>query len=267
MSELQFAVASKPRRSPGPLISTALFIKRTLYHIRNNAMGLVFEAVLSPAIMMFIFTFLFSGAIAGSLSEYIQYLLPGFILVTVVPMTVYSGSTICTDISKGVYHRFRTMPFWQPAPLFGAILADGVRYVLALVSVILVGMNLGFRPEDGARGIVLAALYVLLFTYSVSWVFAYIGNLAKQAETVSGTSMMLIYPLLFASNVLVDPATMPRWLQVIVEINPISIAVTLTRGLLHGNASAFGLATGLGVCLLMIAIFAPLTIWVYLKKQ
>lgn len=97
--------------------------------------------------------------------------------------------------------------------------------------------------------------------------FSLIGNVAKQPETVSGTSMMLVYPLLFASNVLVDTSTMPRWLQVAVDMNPISAAVALTRGLFHGTADAVDLAAGIGVGLLLIVIFAPLTIYVYLKRQ
>ncbi len=267
MSYRQTSAARIPRQSPGALAATALFMRRTLHHMRNNSFGLLVEAVLSPIVMLAIFAFLFGGAIAGSLSGYLQYLLPGILVLTVVPMTVYSGTTLCTDMAKGVYHRFRTMPFWQPSALFGSVAADGLRYAAALLAVLATGLALGFRPEGGVAGAVSAAGYVLLFAYSVSWVFALIGNLAKQPETVSGTSMMLVYPLLFASNVLVDTSTMPRWLQAIVEANPISVAVALTRGLFHGTASAADLAAGIGICLLLIAVFAPLAIYVYVKRN
>lgn len=267
MSLTQTSGASKPRKSPSALVATVLFMRRTLHRIRNNGLGLVVEAVLSPIIMLLIFTFLFSGAIAGSLSGYIQYLLPGILVLTVVPITVYTGTTLCTDIAKGVYYRLRTIPFWQPAAIFGSVIADGFRYLVVLLTVLTVGLVLGFQPEGGVVGAVLASIYVLFFAYTGSWVFAFIGNLAKQPETVSGTSMMLVYPLLFASNVLVDTSTMPRWLQVIVDVNPISVAVTLTRGLFHGTANAADLAAGIGVCLLLIALFVPLTIYVYLKRQ
>lgn len=204
---------------------------------------------------------------AGSVSGYMQYLLPGVLILTVVPMTVYSGTTLCTDIAKGVYRRFRTMPFWQPAALFGAIIADGLRYLAALITVLGAGLALGFRPGGGVAGAVLAAGYVLFFAYSVSWVFALIGNRVKLPETVSGTSMMIVYPLLFASSVLVDTSTMPRWLQAAVDLNPISIAVALTRRLLHGTANAADLAAGIGVGLVLIAVFAPLSITVYLRRS
>lgn len=258
--------ASKPVRSPSILAATVLFMRRTLNNIGNNGFGLAMEAVISPIIMLLIFTFLFGGAIAGSTTEYIQYLLPGILVLTVVPMTVYSGTTLCTDLSKGVYHRFRTMPFWQPAAIFGSVVADGLRYVIALLVVLAMGLLLGFRPGNGIMGAVSASVYVLFFAYSVSWVFALIGIVAKRAETISGTSMMFMYPLLFASNVLVDSSTMPRWLQVAIDLNPISVAVSLTRGLLHGTANASDLATGIGVGLVLIVVFAPLTVYFYLRR-
>lgn len=267
MSMTPFNESRKSRRSPSGPTAIMLFMRRTLYHMKNNFFGLAVETVLSPIIMLLIFTFLFSGAIAGSVSGYIQYLLPGILVLTVVPMTVYSGTTLCTDISKGIYHRFRTMAFWQPAALFGPVIADGVRYLAAMFSVLIMGFVLGFRPDGGLVGAVLAAVYVLFFAYSISWVFALIGNVVKKPETVSGTSMMLVYPLLFASSVLVDPSTMPRWLQAVVDMNPISVAVVLTRGLFHGTANAADLTAGVGVCLILIVIFVPMTISVYSKRQ
>jgi ABC-2 type transport system permease protein len=217
--------------------------------------------------MLLIFTFLFGGAIAGSTETYIQFLLPGILILTVVPMTVYSGTTLCQDISKGVYHRFRTMPFWQPASVLGSLLTDGFRYTIALLVTIGMGTLLGFRPEGGINGMVTAVLYVLLFAFSVSWIFSLIGIVAKRPETVSGSSMMIIYPLMFASNILVDASTMPRWIQVLVEINPVSIAVSTVRVLMNGTASPANLLIGFGLCLLLLGIFVPLTFYLYLTKN
>ncbi|MFC4303998.1 ABC transporter permease [Cohnella boryungensis] len=255
------------RRGAGSLTASAWFMRRTLYQMTNNGFGLVVEAVLSPIVMLLIFAFLLGGAMAGSVAAYVQYLLPGILVLTVVPMTVYTGTTLCTDISKGVYHRFRTMPFWQPAAVLGSIAAESLRYLVSLLVILTMGFALGFRPDGGAAGTAAAALYVLYFACAVSWVFAWIGNTVKRPETVSGTSMMLVYPLLFASSVLVDTSTMPGWLKTATDLNPISIAVNLTRELLHGTADAADLAAGIGVGLLLIAIFAPLTVYAYLRRQ
>jgi len=253
-------------RRPGRLAVTALFMRRSLHHLGNNAYGFVFEAV-GPVVMLLIFAFLFGGAMAGSVKAYVQFLLPGILLLAVVPMTVTSGATLCSDIAQGVYQRFRTMPFWQPAAVLGLIAADGVRYLAGLAAVLGAGFALGFRPEGGAAGTVLAAAYTVFFAYCVSWVFAWIGNIAKRPETVSGSSMMILYPLLFASSVLVDTATMPRWLQAVVNANPISMAVALTRGLFHGNAGAGELAAGIGAGLVIAAVFMPLTMRAYVRRQ
>ncbi len=217
--------------------------------------------------MLVIFNYLFGGAIAGSTENYIQFLLPGVLVLTVVPMTVYSGTTIALDISKGVNNRFRTMPFWQPAAIFGPLVTDGLRYAVAVCAALAMGILLGFRPEGGILGTSLAILFVLFFAFSVSWVFSMIGVIVKKPETVSGSSMIFIYPLLFASNILVDTSTMPKWIQVVVDLNPVSIASTTVRELMSGSASVSEIAAGIVVCLLILIVFVPLTVYLYMTKN
>jgi ABC-2 type transport system permease protein len=230
IDEALFSHKSVPRKQ-NAIAAIRIFIWRTLQNTKNNLFSYVMEAMLGPVIMLLIFTYLFGGAIAGSTKEYIQFLLPGILVLTVVPMTVYSGTTLCQDITKGVYNRFRTMPFWQPASIIGPLMTDGIRYTIAILSTMFTGLLLGYRPDGGVLGIVLSVLYIIFFAFSVSWIFSMIGVLAKRPETVSGSSMIFVYPLLFASNILVDSATMPKWIQVLVELNPISVATTTTRGL------------------------------------
>ncbi|MCR8843545.1 ABC transporter permease [Paenibacillus sp. SC116] len=260
-----FSGNSKPV-SPKAFTAIRIFVWRTWKHTSNNLFVYGMDVALSPILTLLIFTYLFGGAIAGSTTAYLQYFLPGFLLLTILPMTVYSGTTLCQDIVKGVYNRFRTMPFWQPATMIGSVLMDGLRYTSAALVSFCVGMLLGFRPEGGALGAIMALLFIVCFAFSVSWIFSMMGVLVKKPETVSGTSMMLMYPLLFASNILVDPDTMPDWMGVIVGLNPISIAATTARGLMHGTASTSDIAAGVGVCLLLLVLFVPLTIYFYMKK-
>ncbi|MCF1675041.1 MAG: ABC transporter permease, partial [Tetragenococcus koreensis] len=255
-----------PSKRTSAFKATRTFMWRTVQNSKNNLMGHFIEAVLSPVIMLLIFGYLFGGAIAGSITAYIQFLLPGVLIITVVPLTVYSGTTICLDITKGVYNRFKTMPFWQPASILGPLITDGIRYIIALLSALFTGIIMGFRPEGGIVGTILAMLFIIFFAFSISWIFATIGVIAKRPETVSGSSMIIIYPLMFASNILVDSATMPRWVQVIVNLNPISIVTTSVRGLMSGTATTAEIAGGIAICMLFIAIFAPLTIYLYLSK-
>ncbi|UED73717.1 ABC transporter permease [Brevibacillus sp. DP1.3A] len=243
-----------------------IFMWRTWQNTQNNFFTFCMDAILSPVMMLLIFTYLFGGAIAGSTASYLQFFLPGVLVLTIIPMTVYSGTTICQDIAKGVYNRFRTMPFWQPASVIGPLLTDGLRYSVAILVAFGTGMLLGFRPEGGIVGAVLAILYIIFFAFSVSWIFSMIGILAKRSETVSGSSMFFVYPLLFASTIFVDSSTMPKWMGTIVNLNPISIAVGTVRGLMGGTANLSDLMVGIGLCLLLIGIFAPLTMRLYLTK-
>lgn len=254
-------------KSANPLKATSTFMWRTVQNTKNNLFGYVIETALSPIIMLLIFSYMFGGAIAGSTNEYIQFLLPGILVLTVVPLTVYSGTSICLDITKGVYNRFRTMPFWQTASILGPLITDTVRYAIALLSALTAGFLLGFRPEGGLLGTLLATLFIVFFAFSVSWIFSTIGVIANRPESVSGSSMIFIYPLLFASNILVDSATMPKWIQVLVDINPISIVTSTVRGLMSGTATASELLSGVAICILFIAVFAPLTIYLYLSKS
>ncbi|GEC92381.1 ABC transporter permease [Brevibacillus brevis] len=244
-----------------------IFMWRTWQNTQNNLFTFCMDAILSPVIMLLIFTYLFGGAIAGSTAAYLQFFLPGVLVLTIIPMTVYSGTTICQDIAKGVYNRFRTMPFWQPASVIGPLLTDGLRYTIAILVAFGTGMLLGFRPEGGIVGATLAILFIIFFAFSVSWIFSMIGILAKRPETVSGSSMFFVYPLLFASTIFVDSSTMPKWMGTIVNLNPISIAVGTVRGLMGGTANVSDVMVGIGLCLLLIVIFAPLTMRLYLTKS
>lgn len=255
------------RRNPSLWRSTRIFVWRSFLNMKNNMFSFVMDTVMGPGLMLVIFTYLFGGAIAGTSTEYVQFLLPGMFILTVVPMTVYSGTAICHDISKGVYNRFRTLPFWQPSTVLGPLFTDGLRYTSALLVALGVGFLMGFRPDGGVAGAASGILFTMLFAFSISWVFTLIGVLAKTPETVSGTSMIFIYPLLFASNILVDSSTMPRWIQILVDLNPISIATSTVRGLMMGTADAPLLIKGMGVCVVILAIFVPLTMVLYLNKD
>lgn len=259
------SVHSRPKR-PNAWSATMTFAWRMMQGTKNNLFMFLIDAVVFPALFLLIFTFLFGGAISGSTGLYLQFLLPGMLVYTVTSMTVYTGAAISTDISKGVFNRFKTLPFWQPAAIVGALLIDIVRYAAALVATVGIGMLLGFRPEAGLVGAVLALLTVILFAFSASWIFACLGVVVKKTESLTTTSYLVLYPLMFTSNVFVDSSTMPGWLQRAVDLNPLSLASTAVRGLMHGNASAGDIGWALAGCAVLIVLFAPLTFHLYRRK-
>jgi ABC-2 type transport system permease protein len=255
---------TRPPR-PSALGASLTFFWRAVLKIKHVPMQL-FDVTMFPIMMTLMFTFLFGGALAGSIEAYLYNLIPGILVMTVAMISMYTAMTLNQDISKGIFDRFRSLPFWRPAVLVGALLGDSVRYSLAAFVVIVLGLILGFRPDAGIPGVLLALVMTLIFAFSLSWIWTMIGLLMKTPESVMMVSSMASFPLTFASNIFVDPATMPSWLQAFVNINPVTHAVNASRALMHGVATPEIIGTALLSCGILIAIFAPITMYLFRNK-
>jgi ABC-2 type transport system permease protein len=209
------------------------------------------------------FTYLFGGAIAGSTGAYLDYILPGILVMSVLFVTVYSGVALNTDLTKGVVDRFRSLPIWRSAPLVGSLLGDSVRYVLAGTVIIVVGVILGYRPGAGVLGAASALGLVVVFSFGLSWVFTTLGLLLRSPNAVMNAGFMGIFPVTFLSNVFVDPNTLPPILERFVNVNPVSTLATASRGLMEGNADARDIIIVLAVAAALTLVFAPLTTRLY----
>jgi ABC-2 type transport system permease protein len=221
------------------------------------------DVTITPVMFVLMFTYLFGGAIAGSTAEYLDYILPGILVMSVLFTTVYSGIALNTDLTKGVVDRFRSLPIWRPAPLLGSLLGDSVRYLIAGTVIILLGVVLGFRPDAGVGGVLAALALVVVFAFGLSWVFTTLGLLLRTPNAVMNAGFMGIFPLTFLSNVFVDPTTLPTVLEEFVKVNPISILATASRGLMGGTASAGDIAIVLATAVALTVIFAPVTTRLY----
>ncbi len=227
----------------------------------------LFDVTAFPIMFTLMFTYLFGGALAGSTGEYLQFLLPGILVQTVVFITIYTGFTLNGDVSKGVFDRFRSLPIWRPAVLVGALLGDAARYTMASTMVIVLGLVLGFRPHGGVGGVRSSVALLLVFSFGLSWIWTALGLVLRTANSVMGVSMMVLFPLTFASNIFVNPQTMPSWLEAIVGANPITHLVTAVRGLMHGTATSGQIGWVLLISGALIAVFAPLTMYLYRNKK
>ena len=256
---------TRPPR-PGPLSASLTFGWRAIRKIRHVPMQL-FDVTMFPIMFTLIFTFLFGGALAGSPREYLQDLLPGILVMTVTMITVYTGMALNTDIHKGVFDRFRSLPIWRPAVLAGMMLADAARYTMAAAVVIALGIVLGFRPGGGPLGVVAAVALLIVFSSSLSWIWSSIGMKMQTPETVMQMSMTVLFPLTFASNVFVDPDTMPGWLQAFVKVNPISHVTTACRELMHGSIETGAIGWVLLWSAGLTVVFAPLTLRLYRAER
>lgn len=219
-----------------------------------------------PILFTLMFTYLFGGALAGSTGDYLQFLLPGTLVLAVVLVTIYTGVTLNTDLSTGAFDRYRSMPIWRPAPIIGGLIGDTGRYLVASSLVIGLGLVMGYTPHGGAGGVLAAVGLVLAFAFGLGWLWTVVGLIARSPRAIMSIGLTVVFPLTFASNVFVQPTRMPAWLHTFVDINPISHLVTAERGLLNGTATTGQILWALAASALLTAVFAPLAMQLYRNK-
>ncbi|OEV02777.1 ABC transporter permease [Streptomyces oceani] len=258
-------VAGERPPRPSALSASLTFGWRAMVKIKHVPEQL-FDVTAFPIMMVMMYTYLFGGALAGSTSEYLQFLLPGILVMSVVMITMYTGIAVNTDIEKGVFDRFRTLPIWRPAPMVGYLLGDVLRYVMASAVMLGIGLIMGFRPEGGLLGVLSGVALLLVFSFSFSWIWTMFGLLLRSEKSVMGVSMMVLFPLTFGSNIFVEPKTMPGWLQAFVNNSPVTHLAAAVRDLMAGNWPAEHLFWALLWSGALLAIFAPVTMRLYNRK-
>jgi ABC-2 type transport system permease protein len=256
--------AEKPPR-PSALSASLTFGWRAILKIKHVPEQL-FDVTAFPIIMTLMFTYLFGGALAGSTDEYLQFFLPGIMVTSVVMITMYTGVGLNTDIEKGVFDRFRTLPVWRPSALVGMIIGDVLRYLLAATTIMIVGLVLGFRPPGGLPGVAAGVALLIVFSFAFSWIWTMFGLFLRSEKSVMGVSMLFLFPLTFLSNVFVDPRTMPGWLQAFVEVNPITHLVAAVRSMMDGAWDAGEITWTLVASAALVVVFGTLTMRLYNRK-
>src|SRR5215204_1485948 len=257
--------SSRPKRASA-LSATLTFGWRGMLKVKHVPEQLI-DVTITPVMFTLLFTYLFGGAIAGSTSAYRDFILPGILVIAVLFTTVYSGIAINTDVTKGVVDRFRSLPIWPSAPLLGALLGDMVRYLVAATVIIVLGLILGFRPDNGVPGVLASVGLVVLFSFGVSWIFTSLGLVMRSPNATMNAGFMSIFPLTFLSNVYVDPDTLPSGLEAFVNANPISHLVSACRGLMDGGVDGSDVAIVLATAAGLTAVFLPLTTRLYGKSS
>ncbi|ARX85068.1 MULTISPECIES: ABC transporter permease [Streptomyces] len=260
----ELLIAKERPRRPSALSTSLTFGWRAILKIKHVPEQL-FDVTAFPIMMVLMYTYLFGGALAGSPREYIQYLLPGILVMSVVMITMYTGVSVNTDIEKGVFDRFRSLPIWRPSTLVGYLLGDALRYAMASAVMLTVGIIMGFRP-DSALGVLGGVLLLLVFSFAFSWVWTMFGLLLRTEKSVMGVSMMVLFPLTFLSDIFVKPETMPGWLQAFVNNNPVTHVASAVRGLMAGDWPGADIAWSLGWAGLLVAVFGPVTMRLYNRK-
>ncbi|MGH4015387.1 MAG: ABC transporter permease [Pseudonocardiaceae bacterium] len=256
-----------PRVSPlEGLRQTMTLAWRTLVQIRHNPWELG-DFSFQPIIFVLLFTYVFGGAISGSTGEYLTFALPGLIVMNMIFVTMYVGMGLNTDLTKGVFDRLRSLPLARWAPLTGRMTADLVKHAWSIALLLGVGAILGFRIGTSVLDVLAAVALILVFALAFSWVSVLVGVLAKDPERVQLFGFTALFPITFVSNALAPTETMPGWLQAFVNINPVTLLSDASRGLMVGGPVAGPVLGSLLWAAVIVAVFAPLSLWALKRRM
>jgi ABC-2 type transport system permease protein len=255
---------SGPPRRAGALAASATFGWRAILKIKHEPKQLT-DVIAIPVVFTVLFTYIFGGAIGGTPGHYLTALLPGTLVMGITAVTMYGGVRLAQDVASGVFDRFRSLSIWRGALVLGSLLGDAGRYLLAAAIVVILGVIIGYRPDGGAPGVIAAVALVVAYGLSLSWLWAAVALLVRDPATVSSLGIAVLMPPTFASNIFVQPRTMPGWLQAFVRVNPISHIADATRDLMNTTGGA-GVVWSLVAIVAITLVFAPVTLHLYGKQ-
>lgn len=263
------------------LTHTAVITKRNTLRVVRLPQLLLFSTI-QPVMFLLLFNYVFGGAIAiggpeGPVSGsdgYINWLIPGILVQTAVFGATATALGLTEDLGAGVIDRFRSLPMARSAVLAGRTIADLVRNTFVNGLMLVVGFLMGWRFEQGIPKMLLGVALALLFGYAFSWVMATIGLVAKTPEAAQSAGFLPIFPLVFASSVFVPTASMPDWLQVFAENQPVSIIANAVRSLMIPEEALLALGLDQGTLIwqsfawiaVIVAVFGPLSVRQYRRS-
>ncbi|MEO3826773.1 ABC transporter permease [Actinomadura sp. B10D3] len=259
--------ASPPRRRAGALAASAVFGRRAMLKIKHDPKQLV-DSIAIPILFTVLFTYLFGGAISGSSGEYLQVLLPGVLSMSIAVVTMYGGARLAQDVTTGAFDRFRSLSVWRGAFVLGGLFSDAVRYLFASAIVVGLGLVMGYRPGGGAGGVLAAVSLIIAFGLALSCLWAAVALLVPDPAVVISIANAVLIPLSFASNIFVEPETMPGWLRAFVDVNPLSHVAAAARALMNGTGGAGGpVAWSLAATAAIAGVCAPLALCLYGRRD
>lgn len=244
---------------------TVEMVKRNLRHIPRSP-ELLLDVTVQPVIFVVLFVYIFGGAINTPGMSYVNYLMAGIFVQTLIFACMTSGIGLAYDLQKGLVDRFRSLPMSRSAVVAGRTITDLLRGMLAVTIMFLVGLAVGFRPEGNALDWLIGIGLLLLFAFAFSWIGVTIGLLVGTPEAVQAALFVFVFPLTFASSAFVPVDTMPSWLQGFAENQPLSRVIDMLRNVFLGQPYREDALYTLGWSVLLLAIFFPIAIALYKKR-
>jgi ABC transporter DrrB family efflux protein len=252
------------------LVDVLAVTKRNLIRYARVPTLVIFSTI-QPVMFVLLFRYVFGNAIVhppGFPYHYVDYLMPGIFVQTVIFGSTQTGVGLAEDLSKGMIDRFRSLPMARSAVLAGRTLSDTVRNGFVVILMLIVGYLVGFRIHTTLPAALAGFVLALLFGLCFSWISAYIGLAVRDVESTQAASFVWLFPLVFASTAFVPLAALPGWLQGWAKVNPVSVTVDSLRGLLEGWPShTYHLATTIAWAVGILVVFVPLSVSRYRRTS
>jgi oleandomycin transport system permease protein len=249
-----------PQHRPFRLLRHSLArTKRSLIKTARTPEALI-DVTLQPVLFLLIFVYVFGGAVAGSTHGYLQFLLPGILGQTIATGCIAIGVNLNTDIAKGIFDRFRSLPIARSAPLTGTIMGEFFRYFISIAMVFAYGSLLGFRIATNPLSALGAAGLMFVFGFALGWIWVLLGQNVKSPQSHQGYGNIDMYPHAIGSNLYIQTVTLPGWLQAWVRINPVTELTAAARGLMLGGPGATPAWHSIAWSIALTAVFAPLAV-------
>jgi len=231
---------SVPARPDGPSLGrqVSALVRRNLFHIRRQPENLA-DVTIQPVMFVLLFAFVFGGAIAVAGADYREWLLPGIMAQTMAFSSFVVASGLCNDLNKGIIDRFRTLPIQRSSILIARSASSLIHSSIGVLVMSLTGLIAGWRIRSGLVDALLGYLVLLGFGFVMIWIGIVVGSRLKTIEAVNGVMFTTTFPITFLANTFAPPESMPDWLRVFAEWNPISSVVQAMRQL-WGNAPPVG---------------------------
>jgi ABC-2 type transport system permease protein/oleandomycin transport system permease protein len=220
--------------------------------------------VLQPVLFVLLFRYVFGGAISTVPGvPYVDYLMPGIFVITVVFGSATTAVSMATDVKSGLLERFRALPMARSAVLAGRTLSDLLRTAVIIAIIVGIGFAVGFRVETNALSFIAAILLVLFWAYALLWVQATVGLMTGDPESAQAASFPAVALLTFASSAFVPISTMPSWLQGFAKYQPVSVTASAVRALCIGGPTTSWVLQSLAWIAVILIVFIPLAVWRY----
>src|SRR6266540_6692730 len=237
--------------------------RRYLIAYRRVPQLLVFSTI-QPVIFVLMFRYVFGGAInVPGRIPYIDFLMPGIFVQTVVFGAIATAIGLATDLKSGLMERFHALPMARSAVLTGRTMADMSRNVFVVILMMVVGFLVGWRIHTNVLDLMGGALLVILFGYSMSWIFATVGLAVGDPEAAQAAAFPVLAPLVFASSAFVPVSSMPGWLQAFAKHQPVSVTASAVRALTIGGPTASYVWQSVVWCIAILAVFGPIAVRLY----